>query len=112
MVGTETPLVCTPTRTLPRQGGGDFTGPPHTIGAERYYSPSPSGRGRDEGQVEAGRALAHPMLPYAEVETAVGCHSNGTKSSDPFAEVRGRSYHALSWYPVTRVGVTWATPEG
>jgi hypothetical protein len=39
------------------------------------YSPSPRGRGRGEGQGEAGKALAHPMLPYAEVKTAVAaCH--------------------------------------
>jgi hypothetical protein len=40
-------------------------------GFPRTYSPSPFGRGRGEGQVEAGRALAGPMLPYADVKTAV-----------------------------------------
>jgi hypothetical protein len=37
-----------------------------------WYSPSPFGRGRGEGQVEVGRALAGPILPYAEVKTAIG----------------------------------------
>lgn len=35
-------------------------------------SPPPSGRGRGEGQLEAGRALAVPMLPDADVKTALG----------------------------------------
>jgi hypothetical protein len=35
------------------------------------YSPSPSGRGQGEGQGEAGRTLAGPMPPHAEVNTAV-----------------------------------------
>jgi hypothetical protein len=34
-------------------------------------SPPPSGRGRGEGQLEAGRALAVPMLPDADVKTAL-----------------------------------------
>ena len=33
--------------------------------------PSPSGRGRDEGLVGAGRVLTGLMLPYTEVKTAL-----------------------------------------
>ena len=38
---------------------------------EKHYSPSPSGRGQGEDEGEDGRALAGPMLPDAEVKTAV-----------------------------------------
>jgi hypothetical protein len=36
------------------------------------YSPSPSRRGKGEGQEEPGRTRAEPILPYAEVKTALG----------------------------------------
>jgi hypothetical protein len=36
------------------------------------YSPFPSGRGQGEGQEEPRRARVEPILPYAEVKTALG----------------------------------------
>jgi hypothetical protein len=78
MVELEAPLVCTPTLTLPRQGGGDLTCPPHITGAEQYW-----------------------------VAVAMG-----QRMSIRLPRTRGRSCHALSRHPVTRAGVTGASPEG
>jgi hypothetical protein len=55
--------------------------------AHQPYSPSPSGRGRGEGQRDAGRGLAGAILPYADVQTAIGLSaaSGGIPPPPPIA---------------------------
>jgi hypothetical protein len=52
-----------------QEGGGRITVDPPVRPSPLF--PPLSGSGRGEGQVEPGRALAGPMLPYAEVKTAL-----------------------------------------
>jgi hypothetical protein len=56
----------------------------HAHTEKSHLFPSPSERGWDDGQGEAEGALAGPMLPDAEVNTAVGLGDH----LDPWERVR------------------------